>query len=185
MTPPRFIQFWALWYLLVTVAVSTAAYYFGHGSVLWALLFGAVGALATNIPLFWREPPYSVAKLARLIAARMHAPETDAEQKAADPAPTTREDIKQWFDEGVQQRAAFLVVATDQFSWEDYPVYVGPTADVSAVVKGLQEAELSGVMEVYDLSADRDGQLANKRTWAIENPPPRSLDVQEILRHLS
>ena len=55
MTTPRFIQLWALWSLLVTLGISGLAYYFGNGSAFRALIFGAIGAVATNIPLFWRS----------------------------------------------------------------------------------------------------------------------------------
>lgn len=41
----------------------------------------------------------------------------------------TREDIS-WFDAGIAQGGTYMLVAVDEFEWEDYPVYVEPGGDV-------------------------------------------------------
>ena len=82
---------------------------------------------------------------------------------------TTREEISEWFDEGVRQGATHMVVVCDTFAYEDYPVYVKPTENVYDVYdkNGGDKGEndnMQRVMEVYDLRADKAEQVNATRT---------------------
>jgi hypothetical protein len=87
---------------------------------------------------------------------------------------TTREMLTQWFDAGLRDKADFMIVATDTFSYEDYPVYIYPGGEksVNEVTQDIEHASMSKVMEVYDLHGDRDVQIAAERAWAISRPSP-------------
>ena len=74
--------------------------------------------------------------------------------------PTTREDIRIWFKDGIKRKATHLVVACNTFDYEDYPVFVTPADDVAMVAANIQK-----VMEVYDLSMDMETQLDEKRAF--------------------
>ena len=39
---------------------------------------------------------------------------------------TSAWEIRQWFNKGVKQGSAFMLVCSDTFDWTDYPVYVPP-----------------------------------------------------------
>lgn len=77
---------------------------------------------------------------------------------------TTREDLIRWFDDGVAQGATHMIVVCDTFDWSDYPVYVKPTENVYDRYdyyggdKGVND-NMSKVMEVYDLKADKMEQI--------------------------
>lgn len=78
---------------------------------------------------------------------------------------TTREEIGQWFDEGVAKGSAYMVIVCDTFDWGDYPVYC--STEQVARQRTLSPGEMQRVMEVYDLSADKVEQLNKRRNWAL------------------
>lgn len=102
---------------------------------------------------------------------------------------TTRELLTQWFDAGVRDKAAFMIVATDTFCHEDYPLYVHAGGEKSVVDVALEVEHriMSRVMEVYDLNGDRDAQITAERAWAIPRPEPGESTrlVEEVLRLIS
>ena len=55
-----------------------------------------------------------------------------------------------------------MIIETDTYDWTDYPVYL---KDEEAVKEQLKKGIRT--MEVYDLEADMDEQLAMTRCWAV------------------
>lgn len=84
---------------------------------------------------------------------------------------TSRNDISQWFDQGLQDKALFMIVATDTFDCSDYPCYCMTAEKALSEYKRINEADMSKVMEVYDLSADKAGQMAETRAWRLPKAP--------------
>lgn len=84
---------------------------------------------------------------------------------------TTMQEISDWFDRGIEEKAAYMIVVCDTFDHEDYPVYtsVGQFWAKFEAVNGLN---MQRIMEVYDLSADKAEQLATGRN---HRTPPRSV----------
>ncbi len=85
----------------------------------------------------------------------------------------TREDISQWFDDGVYQGMRFMSVYCDTFDHTDYPVY---TRDADEFWKrhdgyGLSEANMQRLMEVYDLTLDKEAQLGEFRAKHLPERP--------------
>lgn len=81
---------------------------------------------------------------------------------------TTKADIKKWLDRGKKQNAAYMIVATDTFDFEDFPVFVGINEDVNSEIKKYQNRkEMLKVMEVYNYSLDLEMQLNERRAWHI------------------
>lgn len=90
----------------------------------------------------------------------------------------TREDIAQWFDNGVKLQdatppATHMLVICDKYDWSDYPVYFHPTNDeiVIDMIKHYDAKDLTKVMEVYDLRMDKEEQLNEHRAWHVELHP--------------
>lgn len=81
---------------------------------------------------------------------------------------TTRQDISDWFDDGKEQNADFMIVVCDTFDWEDYPVYC-TNNNFEQKYKNCSR-NMQKVMEVYDLSLDKESQLSEYRA----NHPPKS-----------
>lgn len=80
---------------------------------------------------------------------------------------TSRVTIAAWIREA-PQKTAYVIIATDTFSWEDYPVYVPKGKDVKAEVERLSDFDkMSKVMEVYDLSKPVAPQLRATRAWNL------------------
>lgn len=81
---------------------------------------------------------------------------------------TSRTELSNWFDRGVTQGASHMIVVCDTFDWEDYPVFVTPTAErpISAEVAAHNGPNMQKVMEVYDLRQPKGPQLAQIRARA-------------------
>ena len=74
---------------------------------------------------------------------------------------TTKKDISRWFDEGVNNKYAFMLIICDTFDYEDYPVYTNSAADCMQRYKN--PGEMQRIMEVYNLSDDKNSQLNKRR----------------------
>jgi len=83
---------------------------------------------------------------------------------------TTREEIREWFERGVAEGATHLIVASDTFSYEDYPVFVK-----KGVLPLLEAQKHTGnmqcVREVYALHLDMESQLNEPRAFHYEAKP--------------
>jgi hypothetical protein len=73
--------------------------------------------------------------------------------------------IEDWFDRGVEQGAAYMIVKTDTFDWEDYPVYAADGRECLKVVS--KPGDMQKVMEVYDLSASKSEQMQEHRAMRL------------------
>lgn len=78
---------------------------------------------------------------------------------------TTPAVIRGWLSEAKERGATHIIVATDTFDYEDYPVYVMPGDDVREVAKKYQDMEMSKVMEVYSMNLDLESQLQETRAF--------------------
>ena len=72
---------------------------------------------------------------------------------------TTRETIRAWVKRA-PSGTTHMIVACDTYDWEDYPIYVKPTEKVREVAARQQK-----VMEVYNLKADLEPQIAAARVF--------------------
>lgn len=80
---------------------------------------------------------------------------------------TTVPEIASWFDRGVADGASHMIVAVDRFDHENYPVYVGEPTKVRGEVERIEGGSMQGVMEVYDLHADKLAQMLERRAWRV------------------
>lgn len=78
---------------------------------------------------------------------------------------TTKMELSEWFDRGIKKGATHMIVVCDTYDWEDYPVYVESGQDVSTVEAGYDGKNMAKVMEIYDLSMDKDQQMAQHRAY--------------------
>ena len=81
---------------------------------------------------------------------------------------TTRSEISDWFDQGVQKGASHMIVVCDTYDWEDYPVYVsGGSTEAKRKYNEYSNGahSMQKVMEVYDLSADKSEQMGSHRCF--------------------
>lgn len=79
---------------------------------------------------------------------------------------TTRTDLGNWFDQGVADDKAYMVVWCDTYDYSDYPAYYGSREDAQqALDKNGQNMQKA--MECYDLRKSKAAQLALARSWAL------------------
>jgi hypothetical protein len=92
---------------------------------------------------------------------------------------TTKEEILKWFLEAQAAGATHLIIATDTFDYEDYPVRVMPT-DKKSVREQVAELDnpnkMSRVMEVYSMKLDPTYKLQSSApTTSTDGPPMPNL----------
>lgn len=87
----------------------------------------------------------------------------------------TRMELKVWFDRGVKDSATHMIVVCDTFDHDDYPAYVSKDENIHDRISYYRLAPMQMVMEVYDLSMDRDEQLSTPRVY---NYPPFPKDYK-------
>ena len=75
----------------------------------------------------------------------------------------TRQDIEEWFREGVRAGQTHLIVMCDMFAHEDFPVYVAPGNSPRDVAKEHTKATAQRPTEVYNLKMDMEEQFNSKR----------------------
>lgn len=76
---------------------------------------------------------------------------------------TSKDDVRDWFKEGISKRATHLIVVCDTYDYEDYPVYVMPDQDVREEESNYNRVNLQKIMEVYNLSRDVEEQINGDR----------------------
>jgi hypothetical protein len=59
-----------------------------------------------------------------------------------------------------------MLVVCDTFSYEDYPVYILPDQDLNSAIDQYSN-NMQRVMECYDLRADKEEQLTERRVWRV------------------
>lgn len=79
---------------------------------------------------------------------------------------TTKDEISRWFAQGVSNGYKYMLVLSDRFEHEEYPVYVGTSTEVRDLQKKYVGDEWTGVMEIYDLTKEAQPQLDLKRSMA-------------------
>jgi len=78
---------------------------------------------------------------------------------------TSRLDISDWFDRGVFEGKSHMLVMCDTFDYEDYPVFTD--TDEECLNKYKNPGKMQGVMEVYDLKAEKNEQLNQRRVFNL------------------
>lgn len=75
----------------------------------------------------------------------------------------TKQDIRGWFEKGIENGATHLIVVCDTYDHDDYPVYVEPSEDVRKRHADFNGKNMQKVMEVYNLSQNMEEQLNEHR----------------------
>jgi hypothetical protein len=65
---------------------------------------------------------------------------------------TTKDDLRQWFNEGLRLGATHMIVVCDTFDYDDYPVYVMPGEDAAEKAVEYAQRSMQKVMEVYKIA---------------------------------
>jgi len=77
----------------------------------------------------------------------------------------TYKEISDWFEEGKQKGSLALIVGTDTFSYDDYPVYCIDISELENKIKQIRSKSMSVVQEVYDLNKNKEEQMSQRRCF--------------------
>ena len=81
-----------------------------------------------------------------------------------------KDDIREWFCKGVENGRSYMLIVYDRMEPPDEmdsPYYADSLDDAFDTYDAVSSDEFCTVMEVYDLSADMEEQLAEKRAWRL------------------
>ncbi len=81
---------------------------------------------------------------------------------------TDKTNIREWLERGKKDGCTHLIVVCDEYSWEDYPVYVHPGEDVRKIAHKYIGSSMQKVMEIYSFAVDIEKQLAECRAFHYE-----------------
>lgn len=77
----------------------------------------------------------------------------------------TKQDISRWLDSAKKDGKTHVLVVCDTYDWDDYPVYVGVDEDVKTIESQYNGKNMQKVMEVYNLSMDKEEQMNESRAF--------------------
>lgn len=75
------------------------------------------------------------------------------------------EDLRNWFRHGAASGHRYMIVLCDTYDWEDYSKYADSRQGAQEIVDN--PGDMTRVMEVYDLEASMETQLAEYRAWHL------------------
>ena len=80
-------------------------------------------------------------------------------------------DIAGWFQDGLEQHAAYMIIVCDTFDHEDYPHYVtkAEASNFWSHYYYYDDKNMQRIMEVYDLQKPWSQQSQGR----VMNTPPR------------
>ena len=79
-------------------------------------------------------------------------------------AATLRE-IKEWLNQANKNKATHLIVAVDRYDYNNYPVYVTANEDIHKEIERIDNADMQGIDEIYDMSISIEKQLNEDRAY--------------------
>ena len=73
---------------------------------------------------------------------------------------TTKNEIMSWFKRGIHDGKKWMIIIADTFSYENYPFYCDTREQVDEKCVDVENADMTRIMEVYNLTASRDYQIS-------------------------
>jgi hypothetical protein len=75
-------------------------------------------------------------------------------------------DLRNWFNQGLQQDATHMIIMCDTFDYEDYPVYVSRGENP----RNVQTPPMGRIMECYSMALPFEQQSGEYRAYHWEMP---------------
>ena len=95
-----------------------------------------------------------------------------------------KEEIRKWFETGVNEGRKCMLVIFDRISGaddSDVPRYYGSAEEAEEALSEYSGEELYKVAEIYDLTSDPQAQLAEKRAWHLPGRPADGEKTADVL----
>ena len=80
-----------------------------------------------------------------------------------------KEEIRQWFLNGLEEKYKYMIIVFDMMDTDDpdCPYYSFDEDNARRIIREFNDDPMCKVMEVYDLTADMESQLSEKRAWNL------------------
>lgn len=76
-------------------------------------------------------------------------------------------DLTQWLAIGNKNENSHMIVVTDTYDYEDYPVFVDHGTNIHDEVKKQNSKDMTKVTEVYSYNLPLEAQLAEHRAYNL------------------
>jgi hypothetical protein len=83
----------------------------------------------------------------------------------------TKEDLKRWFQEGVEKSATHMIVVCDTFDYDDYPVFVKRGENIEDKIAHYNDKNMQTIMEIYNLHSMTWEQQEHGRAFNKQPAP--------------
>lgn len=77
----------------------------------------------------------------------------------------TVDDIRGWLKRGKMRDASYMIVESDSFSYEYYPVYLKDLEALEERKQKIRNESMTSIREIYDMEGDWDKQLNSTHAW--------------------
>ncbi len=78
---------------------------------------------------------------------------------------TSKDDIRRWFQKGVEDNQDQMVVVCDTYDWSEFPVYTKGLKGFTRRYSEIVDNDMNEVMEVYDLKMSLNFQMSEHRAF--------------------
>lgn len=83
--------------------------------------------------------------------------------------PLTAEDLHEYFERGIEEKAVYMIWYVDRFSYEEYVRFVSSPCDLQETIYHMINEEYIGIISVFDLGISYDQNLQLDRYWWKSN----------------
>lgn len=78
---------------------------------------------------------------------------------------TSKNDIRRWFQKGIENNQDSMMVVCDTYDWSDFPVYTKGLEEFTKRYLEIVSKCMNELMEVYDLKISLDFQMSEHRAF--------------------
>jgi hypothetical protein len=78
----------------------------------------------------------------------------------------TKQEIKNWVEQGKEEECTHVIIAVDTWDHTDYPIFIKKGANVQDKIK-YYETSQDRIMEIYNMNMDLETQLNQNRCYNI------------------
>ncbi|KKM82799.1 hypothetical protein LCGC14_1315970 [marine sediment metagenome] len=79
----------------------------------------------------------------------------------------SEKEIKGWIEEAQRQKSSHLLIITDTFDYDNYPVFAHGKKDCMKKIEEYNDINMQKVEEVYNMRRSIKKQFKENRSWNI------------------
>lgn len=79
----------------------------------------------------------------------------------------TRNDLKRWIQNGIGDGNEYMMVLSDDFSYEYYPVYIKNRIELHKKLEEVRGENMASVKEIYNYKKPLEPQIESNHAWEV------------------